>query len=206
MSISTDVSSVTVRRGSGNRTPPFGAATNYPATKSALSQVPNYPHSFTLINGLLLADLDADGRMDLVTSAAKGLVYWLGRDGGRFEAQAPLDAVGMGIPLAAGDWNGDGFLDLVYTDWGNETGMPMFWAPTYGKGHLHYRLGRGDGTFGADTACALFAGIVGDMDHDHRPDLLNQTHMMLGMDSCRANKLVPLTDWPQSGSTSLLEK
>jgi hypothetical protein len=207
VSISTDGASVAVRRGSGNRTAPFGQATNYPANKSALGEVTTPPFSFTFINGLLLADLDTDGRIDLVTVGAKGLAYWRGQEGGRFGAQTTLDTPtsevmgtgGLGIPLAATDWNADGILDLVYTSAGD---TPLG-RPAFGRGRLHYRLGHGDGTFGADTVCALSAGIVADMNNDHRPDLLNGPHVWFAMDSCHAYlrglKYYPL---PQQGAVA----
>jgi hypothetical protein len=134
-----------------------------------------------------LADFDGDGRPDLVVRETGALDYWHGIAGGRFEHQATLasrdiDTGGAGAafrgePLAM-DWNGDGVLDLVY-------------------GYLlNFRLGSGDGTFGPEVPCALAMGAVGDLDNDHRLDLISGKNLLLGLDSCHAAKIVPLSNWP----------
>jgi len=184
ISIITDQSGVTVRRGSGNRSAPFGEPAAY-STSSAPT-------------GVLLADFDADGRVDLVARVSGALEYWRGQDAGRFEHQATFDArdnylgtMGLDSPLAmeAMDWNGDGVLDLVYGAGGN----------------LHYRLGKGDGSFDSEVACALAIGVVGDLDHDHRPDLVTRTNVLLGIDGCHASKIVPLPNWPEYGGMALAD-
>jgi hypothetical protein len=188
-----DRSKVTVRRGSGSRNAPFGEPTDYPTTSNALS-------------GLLLADFDADGRLDLAVGASKGLEFWRGQDGGRFEPQAPLDSPDMdssfsGIPLAM-DWNGDRVLDLVYGNFGfGGYGFPAIG----GSGNLFFRLGRGDSSFDPEVACALIPGIVGDLDHDNRPDLISGSTLLLGIDGCHASKIVQLSDWPKQGGIALAD-
>ena len=174
-----DQSTMTVRRGSGNRNAPFGETTDY-STSTAPTR-------------MLLADLDSDGRIDLVARVTRALEYWHGQDGGRFERLATLDSQddrdGIDNPgffdnnnpvsPQVIDWNGDGVLDLVY-----------------GAGSsLHFRLGHGDGSFDAEVACALAMGMVGDLDHDNRPDLLSGTNLMVGLDGCHASKIVPLANW-----------
>ena len=186
---------ITVRLGSGRRDAPFGAPTSYP-TSPGLSSV-------------LLADFDGDGRLDLVAGVSKALEYWRGQGGGRFERHAVLDSQdisteGPGLALAT-DWNGDGVLDLVYGLWGQRGGILLG-----GAGRLHYRLGHGDGSFDAEVACALTAGIVGDFDHDHRPDLISASSIMgatlsLGINGCGASKTVPITDWTKEGGVALAD-
>ena len=161
---------VTVRRGSGNRNAPFGEATGYPTSNEAASA--------------LLADLDADGRLDLVAGERGVLEIWRGQAGGRFEHQAILgspdtDTPFVPNPLQITDWNGDGNLDLLY-----------------GPDNVHLRLGRGDGSFDPETTCALAMGSVGDLDHDGRLDLVNGTGFLFGLDGCHASKIVPISDWP----------
>jgi hypothetical protein len=177
------VNAVTVRRGSGSRSTPFGEATVYPTSDTTFS--------------LLLADFDADGRLDLVAGLRQVLEYWRGQDGGRFEHQATLGSVSQESmvdppytegPLAM-DWNGDGTLDLVYKV----------------RANLHFRLGRGDGSFDPDVACALAMGVVGDLDHDNRPDLISGSNLLLGIDGCHASKIVPLPDWPKQGGVALAD-
>jgi hypothetical protein len=189
---------VTVRLGSGARNGPFGDPTVYPTSSDTLS-------------GLLLADLDGDGRLDLVSGATQGLEYWRGTNGGRFEHQATLDSPAFidepGVPTAT-DWNGDGIVDLVYSDFGfGGLGFPAIG----GGGNLLFRLGRGDGSFDSEVACALLTGVVGDLDHDHRPDLINSgsglqgTSLLLGIEGCHASKLVPLSDWPKQAGIALAD-
>jgi hypothetical protein len=186
--------SVSVRRGSGNRGAPFGEPTRYPTTSAVLS-------------GLLLADLDADGRLDLVVGATNsGLEYWRGLADARFEHQAPfasrevlLDQPG---PPQAMDWNGDGILDLVYASFG----FGGYGAPAIGGGgNLLFRLGLGGGRFDAEVSCALLPGLVGDLDNDHRPDLLSGPSILLGIDGCRASTVTRLVDWPKQGGIAMAD-
>jgi hypothetical protein len=188
-------SAVSVRLGSGRRNAPFGEPTSY-STNGGTS-------------GMVLADFDADGRLDLVVSVSQGFEYWRGQGGGRFERQAVLDSpdtspYGPGIALAT-DWNSDGVLDLVYgSGWISgaiELGL---------GGRLHYRLGHGDGSFDSEVVCALTAGIVGDLDHDNRPDLISTSSTMgssllLGIHGCSASKIVPITDWTKLGGVALAD-
>jgi hypothetical protein len=189
---------VSTRRGSGNRQAPFGEPTSYPTSSNTLS-------------GILLADFDGDSRLDLVVGASKGLEYWRGQDGGRFEHQPGLDSTDVflgqaGVPQAV-DWNGDGILDLVYSGFGGDLGFPAIGN----SGPLLFRLGHGDGSFGSEVTCALLGGVAGDLDHDGRPDLINAgsnlqgTNLLLGIDVCTANKMVPLSDWPKQGGIALAD-
>jgi hypothetical protein len=198
--VSIGESVIKVRLGLGNRENPFGEATSYPVTSRVLS-------------GLLLADFDADGVLDLVVSSSNGLEYWRGQGSGRFGQHGTLDSPGMGGSLEqpgiaqAFDWNGDGALDLVYSNFGyGGEGYLELGA----GGKLLYRLGHGDGTFDSEVACPLAWGIVGDLDHDHRPDLISSSSTMgatlsLGINGCAASKVVPITDWTKQGGVALAD-
>jgi hypothetical protein len=172
---------LTVRRGTGNRSAPFGETVTFPIEGT--------------YTDMLLADFDLDGRLDLVAVAGKALDYWRGLAGGRFEPQATLDApdgVLAETPwpgLVATDWNGDGVLDIVYGG---------------GMG-LRFHLGRGDGSFDAEVACALAMGMVGDLDNDHRPEVISGPNLLLGIEGCHASKIVPLSDWPMLGGLALAD-
>jgi hypothetical protein len=128
-------------------------------------------------NGVALLDYDGDGRLDVYTASAFDLDERNGRariphrnalyrnlGGMRFEnvaARAGVDAAAWGYGVCAGDYDGDGRLDLYVTNYGP---------------NLLYR-NRGDGTFeevaaragvsagGWSTGCA-FLDADGDGDLD----------------------------------------
>jgi hypothetical protein len=171
-SIATGEAAVTVRIGNGDPATVFEPATTYPATSAP--------------GGLVLADLDDDGHVDMVVAQPQRLTLWRGAAEGPFAA--PVDiAVGLAVPvsydassaylLRAADWNQDGVLDLLF-----------------GTYTLRMLLGRGDGTFDKEIACGLAlerghpSGIVADFDHDRKPDLvmntLRGTQLFLGMNGC----------------------
>jgi hypothetical protein len=196
-SIQDGEAAVVVRRGTGDRDAPFAEPTRYPTG--------DYPY------GVRLADFDADGRLDLVAGRNQGFDYWRGQADGSFERQAALDSpnlwYGPGMAVAT-DWNGDGTLDLVYGD----GGFAGIWSgPELGAGgRLHYRLGRGDGTFAPEVACALSMGIVGDLDHDHRPDLISSSSvrgpsLLLSIDGCSAGQTVSISDWTKQGGVAFAD-
>jgi hypothetical protein len=192
---------VNVRLGSGGRKAPFGKPTSYPT--SAIG------------TGVLLADFDTDGRLDLVAGVSQGLEYWRGRTGGLFEHQPVLNFSdgssydngffpGESSAPQAMDWNGDGLVDLVYGFGGTKSGIDI------AGGRLRYRLSHGDGTFEPEVLCALVAGIVGDLDHDHRPDIISSSSflgssLLLGINGCSAIKTVPITDWTKDGAAALAD-
>jgi hypothetical protein len=98
---------------------------------------------------LAIADLNADGRPDVVTVNASTVSVLLGNGDGTFQT-ARTSATGSGAGrLAMGDFNGDGKLDLVnsstYTD-----------GVTSATETVNVLPGRGDGTFAAQIQS--FAG------------------------------------------------
>ena len=108
-SITESESAVTVRLGNGDPATLFGPATTYPT--------PSPP------GGLLLADFDDDGHVDMVVAETQRLTLWRGAADGRLAE--PVDIpVGLASSvnpddlsaylLLAADWNQDGVLDSVF--------------------------------------------------------------------------------------------
>jgi uncharacterized protein (DUF2141 family) len=128
-------------------------------------------------NAVVLGDFNGDGKLDLAVSlptlcgACGGypsyqLQVFLGVGDGTFTFIAPKYPF-YGLPLAAGDFNGDGKLDLIVTS-----------TDYYGEDWYPYIvLGNGDGTFkkGASLstdALALTYPAVGDLNGDGKLDIV----------------------------------
>lgn len=156
---------VTVRLGNGDPATLFEPATTYPTPSSP--------------GGLLLADLDDDGHVDMVAAETKRLTLWRGTADGRLAE--PVDIpVGSNASdswvayfLLAADWNRDGVLDLLF-----------------GASTLRMLLGRGDGTFDQEIACGLAldgsasGNALADFDHDQKIDMVVGAKVFLGMNGC----------------------
>src|SRR5262249_17243559 len=115
---------------------------------------------------LIRADLNGDGKLDLVTSNYTGnnVSVLLGDGTGSFPAFSTDYPTGTGPEsVAAGDINGDGKLDLV--------------TPNVGTTNVSVLLGSGTGTFGAPTSYGLNGGTapidvaLGDFNGDSRLDI-----------------------------------
>jgi len=99
--------------------------------------------SLGLVTGAVLADLTGDGRVDLAVTSEFGPVRVLRNVDGRLEDATT--ALGLGRMrsrwngLTAGDFDGDGRLDLVATSWGRN--LP--WGASDARPHVLYagRLG-----------------------------------------------------------------
>jgi hypothetical protein len=103
------------------------------ATQSATFTNFTYP---ILGNTHVAADLNGDGRLDLVGSGATSAAVMLNNGNGTFQSKVQYPVAGQTQDVAAGDFNSDGRIDLVVT-----INTPQI--------SLSLLLGNGDGTFSA---------------------------------------------------------
>lgn len=123
--------------------------------------------------GIVCADLDGDGITDLVVASSNTnnvlVLRGNGTNGvwdGTYAAPVAYAAGTSPARLVAGDWNGDGVLDLACTNDGSHT-LSIFVG--------HGVNGRGDGTFANSQTLAMtgspFGLARGDFDRDGIADL-----------------------------------
>jgi hypothetical protein len=171
---------IRVNRGLGAHGVTFAAPVTYPTGNN--------------LAGFALADLDGDGHLDMAAAVGPGLSYWRGQSGGRFEQQTisdgPSSTTGTSGAVIAMDWNGDGILDLVNQGTG---------------ANVTYRLGHGNGSFDPAIPCALAWGLIGDLDHDGRPDIISASNLLMNIEGCRPNRIVELSDWPKDGGMAFAD-
>lgn len=122
----------------------------------------------TSITGIQVADVNGDGKMDIVVTGSKGssgsfTATMLGTGDGYFQAPVETDFAGVHFPsnIVLADLNGDGILDLAYA-----SGLSV-----------QTLLGNGDGTFrsGPSTALSqipLAVVATGDFNKDGKADLV----------------------------------
>ena len=103
--------------------------------------------SLGLVSGATFADLDGDGRQDLALAMEWGPVRIFRNQGGRFEevtANWGFDGLrGWWTSVVAGDFDGDGRMDLACGNWGRNTVYELFQPTTF---RLFYGDWMGNGT------------------------------------------------------------
>src|SRR6185503_12640035 len=139
------------------------------------------------LNGaVLIGDLNNDGKVDAVASdpwslPGTAIIAALGLGNGRFGT--PIRSAWRGGPLTVGDYNADGFLDLVIMA---DPGVQLL-------------PGRGDGTFGTAIPITTDGGfyapfaITADYDQDGKYDLaIGNADQDIGVEIFRGNGDVDL--------------
>ncbi len=148
----TEPNTVMVRLGNGNGT--FGGPAFYGTGDRP---------KFTAI-----ADLNGDGKLDLVTANqdASTTSVLLGNGNGTFQSKTDYGTCSHGHEVAVGDFNHDGKRDLAVACWGGSV--------------ISILLGNGDGTFGAKTDIASGSAphslVVGRFNADAYDDLAVANH------------------------------
>ncbi len=120
--------------------------------------------------GLTLADLNGDGKLDLlIPNGFNGTTVsvLLGKGDGTFHAHVDYFGGGNMQGIATGDFNGDGRVDLAVSNAASVSNSPGSFVSVL--------LGKGDGRFPAHADFAAgnapFGIAAGDFDRDGNPDL-----------------------------------
>src|SRR5450631_603549 len=90
-----------------------------------------YPSNGLQSDAIVVADLNGDGKLDLVVGSSDSVCVLLGKGDGTFQPAVAYPSGAMANSLGVADMNGDGHLDIVA---GNANNLSVL-------------LGNGDGTF-----------------------------------------------------------
>ncbi len=138
---------------------PFAGAQS---TQSATFVTFNYS---LLGNTHVAADLNGDGRLDLMGSGANSADVMLNNGDGTFQSRVQYPVAGQTQDVAAGDFNGDGRMDIVST-----INTPQI--------SLSLLLGNSNGTFGATINFPNTSGfdspdiVATDLNNDGKLDVV----------------------------------
>lgn len=172
----------------------FASQAGGPFAPASITTVPDS------IGAMVAADVNADGDNDLVYRRGLQLGVFLGNGDGTFTPgpAGPLVAYG---PIAVGDLNGDGKLDVAAAAANSAPGM----SP-----ELSWHLGNGAGSFNAGAKISLgfaFASdlVLSDLNGDGRADVIvNGSYVRAFLTGPNAVSLQEV--WNQSGSRFALAR
>ncbi|GAB4021561.1 hypothetical protein GCM10028773_30770 [Spirosoma koreense] len=171
----------------GDGTGSFAAPTSFPAGI--------YPRS------MVIADVNLDGKLDIVTANSGGNngSLLLGDGAGSFGPPTPISLASNPVSLAVGDVNDDGKPDLICTSINNNT--------------VSVLLGDGTGSFAAPTSfpTGIFPQmlVIADVNLDGKPDLIAGNNAFNGaivsvLLGEGAGSFGPPTNFTASGSPLML--
>ena len=141
-------------------------------TPGAFDNPSTLPRTMVGVNDIAIADFDGDGRPDVALSGQSaptnrpGISVLVQQADGSFVAarEMPVDLVWGASSLAAGDFNGDGRNDIVFTTGGN--------SPTV----IGLFLQQGDGSFGPLATLPTYDSpavvVAADLNGDGRTDVV----------------------------------